>query len=84
MHTGPVSPQPAIGLTCSSQLPLSLLKYIQFILPFPVNVLSDKTRLFEILFFLSSLCLCISLPKARCGETGCLVVVKGIPILGKP
>lgn len=84
MRTGPVSPQPPWGLTCSSQLPLSLPQYIQFILFFPVSVSSDKTRLFEISFYLSCLCVCLSLPKARCREMGRLVVVKGNPILGKP
>lgn len=60
MHTGPVSPQLAQGLTCSPQLPLPLQQYIQFILLFPVDVSSDKTRLFEISFPLSCLCRSLS------------------------
>lgn len=68
MHSGPVSPQPAPGLSSSSQLPVSVLHYIQYILFFPVYVPSDKTRLSGISFQLSSVCLSpcqCSRPEAR-------------------
>lgn len=68
MHTGPVSPQPAGGLSCSSQLPLSLPQYIHFILSFSVGLSSHNTRLFEILFALSCLCLSHSLSPAAQGQ----------------
>lgn len=54
MHSRSVSPQPAQGLTCSSLLPLFLQQFT-LLNPFSVNVSSDKTWLFEILFSLSCL-----------------------------
>lgn len=53
---GPVSPQLSRGLTCCSQLPLSLPHYIQFIL-LPVVISLDKNRLSEISLPMSCLCL---------------------------
>lgn len=42
MHSGPVSPQPAPGLTSSSQLPVSVLHYIQYILFFHLTYRQTK------------------------------------------
>lgn len=85
MHSGPVSPQPAPGLTCSSQLPLYIPHYIQFILFFPFDISSDKTRLFEISFRLSSLCLCLSqCPRPDAGKWGAWWLSKGILFLESP
>lgn len=85
MHSGPVSPQPAPGLTFSSQLPVSVLHYIQYILFFPSDVPSDKTRLSQISFQLSSVCLSpckCSRPEAMPGNAWWLS--KGILLMESP
>lgn len=82
MHSGPVSPQPAPGLTSSSQLPVSVLHYIQYILFFPFDIPLDKTRLSEISFQLSSVCLSTcqcSRPEAMHDNAWCLS--KGIALM---